>query len=416
MSAALQDNARRFVARYESARGHLPGDASVRAAAATTLRDRGLPTPREEAWRWTNLRPLADFSPAPAAGIRFDPGKLLALVPAFDGAKRVVFVDGRFHADLSAPPVGFTTFLENPSFGATADPARERLVALNTMFAEDGARIDVPASVDGGVVVLAGLGSPGAAYHPRHAVRLAAGARLTLVEVAVGEGTYLHNPVTEIEIGEGATLVHIRLQDESRAAFHLATFYADIAARGTYDSFALTLGGRLTRAEVHARLLGPGAATHLNAAQLLGGTQHADFTTVVRHDAPSCASRQTVKNVLTGHSRGVFQGRIQVARAAQKTDGYQMNQALLLSADAEIDSKPELEIFADDVKCSHGATVGELDPAQIFYLRSRGIPEAEARAILVHAFLVEAFDAVAHEGARAALVGAVDAWWARQVA
>jgi len=117
--------------------------------------------------------------------------------------------------------------------------------------------------------------------------------------------------------------------------------------------------------------------------------------------------------VLTGHSRGVFQGRIQVARVAQKTDGYQMNQALLLSPDAEIDSKPELEIFADDVKCSHGATVGELDPAQIFYLRSRGIPETEARAILVHAFLVEAFDAVAHDGARAMLIAAVDAWWAR---
>jgi len=261
--------------------------------------------------------------------------------------------------------------------------------------------------------VLASLGSPGAAYHPRHAIRLAAGARLTLVEVAVGEGAYLHNPVTELAVGEGATLVHIRLQDESTAAFHLATFYADIAARGTYDSFALTLGGRLTRAEVHARLLGHGAATHLNAAQLLGGAQHADFTTVVRHDAPSCASRQTVKNVLTGHSRGVFQGRIQVARVAQKTDGYQMNQALLLSPDAEIDSKPELEIFADDVKCSHGATVGELDPAQIFYLRSRGIPETEARAILVHAFLVEAFDAVAHDGARAMLIAAVDAWWAR---
>ncbi len=164
-----------------------------------------------------------------------------------------------------------------------------------------------------------------------------------------------------------------------RTAFHLATLYVAIAANGTYDSFTLNLGGRLARTEIHAELTGPGATAHLNAAQLLAGTQHADFTTVVRHAAPHGTSRQTVKNVLAGRSRGVFQGRIEVARHAQKTDGYQMNQALLLSPDAEIDSKPELEIFADDVKCSHGATVGELDAEQLFYLRSRGIPDAEAR-------------------------------------
>ncbi len=146
------------------------------------------------------------------------------------------------------------------------------------------------------------------------------------------------------------------------------------------------------------------------------GTQHADFTTVVRHDAPSCISRQTVKNVLAGRSQGVFQGRIEVARAAQKTDGYQMNQALLLSPDAEIDTKPELEIFADDVKCSHGATVGELDAEQLFYLRSRGIPDAEARSMLVRAFLAEAMDLVAHETVRAVLERAVEGWWERQAA
>ena len=160
---------------------------------------------------------------------------------------------------------------------------------------------------------------------------------------------------------------------------------------------------------MHARLAGPGAVAHLNAAQLLSGTQHADITTVVRHAAPHGTSRQTVKNVLAGRSRGVFQGRIEVARHAQKTDGYQMNQALLLSPDAEIDSKPELEIFADDVKCSHGATVGELDAEQLFYLRSRGIPDKEARAILVRAFLAEAIDTVTHEAARAMLERAVKA-------
>ena len=167
---------------------------------------------------------------------------------------------------------------------------------------------------------------------------------------------------------------------------------------------------------MHALLAAPRATAHLNAAQLLTGTQHADFTSVVRHDAPSCTSRQTVKNVLNGRARGVFQGRIEVARVAQKTDGYQMNQALLLSPDAEIDSKPELEIFADDVKCSHGATVGELDIEQLFYLKSRGIPDAEARAILVRAFLAEALDAVSQETVRAALEQSVERWWERQAA
>jgi Fe-S cluster assembly protein SufD len=167
---------------------------------------------------------------------------------------------------------------------------------------------------------------------------------------------------------------------------------------------------------VHARLAGPKSITHLNGAQLLGGDQHADFTTVVRHDAPSTTSRQTVKNVLAGRSQGVFQGRIEVARVAQKTDGYQMNQALLLSPEAEIDTKPELEIFADDVKCSHGATVGELDAEQLFYLRSRGIPDAEARSMLVRAFLAESLELVTNEAVREVLDRAVEGWWEKQAA
>jgi len=232
--------------------------------------------------------------------------------------------------------------------------------------------------------------------------------------VSAGQGTYLLNTVAEIHLAEGAALTHIRLQDEAASAFHVSTTYADVAAGATYDSFTLTLGARLSRTEVHAQLTGAGAVTHLNAAQLLAGSQHADFTSVVGHTAPGCQSRQTVKNVLSGRSHGVFQGKIEVARQAQKTDGYQMNQALLLSPYAEVNSKPELEIFADDVKCSHGATVGELDAEQMFYLRSRGVPEAEARSILVRAFLSEALDAVADGRIRAWLEAAVEAWWKRQ--
>jgi Fe-S cluster assembly protein SufD len=149
----------------------------------------------------------------------------------------------------------------------------------------------------------------------------------------------------------------------------------------------------------------------LNAAQLLGGAQHGDFTSVVAHQAPNCASRQTVKSVLSDTARGVFQGRIEVDRIAQKTDGYQMNQAILLSPGAEMDIKPELQIFADDVKCSHGATIGALDPEQIFYLRSRGISENAARAMLIRAFLAEALEPVTHEVARAMFEDAIETWW-----
>jgi Fe-S cluster assembly protein SufD len=276
--------------------------------------------------------------------------------------------------------------------------------------------LHVPAHVDAGVVRIVNLATPGAAFHPRHMVRLEAGARLVLLESAAGVGAYLHNPVVEIHLGEGTHLTHVRLQDEASSAFHLATIYADVAENAVYDGFTLNIGGHVTRTELHARLAGPHATAHLNGAQLLAGTQHADFTSVVRHAEPHGTSRQTVKNVLAERSRGVFQGRIEVARAAQKTDGYQMNQALLLSPDAEVDTKPELEIFADDVKCSHGATVGELDPDQLFYLRARGIPEAEARAILVRAFLTEALDAVTHEPVRAVLEASIQGWWERQAA
>jgi Fe-S cluster assembly protein SufD len=421
MTAAMQTGVSAFLARFEGLRAQLPGDPAVRAAAAELLRDAGLPGRREEAWKYTNLRQLAEATFHEPLTRLDDCDALLARLPRLD-APRLVFVDGRFRADLSEVPdgVSFEQFAHTGDFGTLARPERERMVALNTMLAEDGASIAVAEDVDAGLLQLISLASEIAgrtiAFHPRHAVRLARGARLTLLEISLGTGVYLHNPVSELHVAEDATLVHVRLQDESRGAFHVSTAYAEVAAGGTYDSFMLSLGARLARSELHARLAGAGAAVHMNGAQLLSGNQVADITTVVRHDAPGCASRQTVKNVLAGRSRGVFQGRIEVARGAQKTDGYQMNQALLLSPEAEIDCKPELEIFADDVKCSHGATVGELDADQLFYLRSRGVPEAEARAMLVRAFLAEALDAVAHVAAREVLERAVSAWWEREAA
>ncbi len=415
MNTALHTGTAAFLARYEGLRSRLPGDPAAREAAAELLRRAGLPSVRDEAWKYTSLRPMADveFREALTSG-----GGELPVIPAWDGP-RLVFENGRFQPHLSDIPdtLGFNRFADDASFGTPADTAQP-MVALNTMLAEDGAVLSVAAGVDAGAVLLVNLAAEtegrSIAFHPHHVMRLAEGARLTVVELALGRGRYLHNPVTEVHVADNATLTHVRLQDEALGAYHLATIFADVARAGFYDAFTLTLGGRVSRAEFHARLSGPGATVHLNAAQMLRGRQVGDVTTVVAHSAPLGASRQTVKNVLAGASRGVFQGRIEVDRVAQKTDGYQMSQALLLSPDAEMDTKPELQIFADDVKCSHGATVGELDEEQVFYLRSRGIPEPEARAMLIRAFLDDALSAVSHEAARALLEDAMAAWWQRK--
>jgi Fe-S cluster assembly protein SufD len=422
MSGALASgpaSAESFLARYEGLTQRLPGNAAPREAAARILRTHGLPSMREESWRYTSLAKLSEarFHEALTEASGFVADTELPDMEGLADAPRLVFVQGRFSAALSVLPPGdmVRSFAANAVFGTQARPERDRLVALNTMLAEDGAIIDVPEGVDGGTLLLVSVGHDIAgtpvAFHPRHAIRLAAGARLTVIELASGHGQYLHNPVTEIALAQGAHLAHVRLQNEGATAFHMATICADIAADATYDGFTLSVGGRMARTDVQATLSGAGGHVAINAAQLLRGTQHSDFTTVVSHAAPSCASRQTVKHVLAGHARGVFQGKIEVARAAQKTDGYQMNQALLLSPDAEVDCKPQLEIFADDVKCSHGATVGELDADQLFYLVSRGIPREEARAMLVRAFLGEALDMVADPRARAMLDRVIDAWW-----
>jgi Fe-S cluster assembly protein SufD len=395
VSAIAQTGAEGFLACFDALKDALPGDPVVRQKAAASFRRLGLPggtsARRAEAWKYTSLRPVAETA---------------FMTPVASG----------FTVDLAASTAEFTHFAANPDFGPLPRPDRDPMVALNTMLAEDGAILRVPAGTDAGIVRIESHGNGPNAFHLRHAIHLEAGATLVVVETATGMGSYLHNAVTEITVAEGAHLTHIRLQDESPGAFHFATIYAEVAEGATYDGFSLVLGGRIARTEIHAVLKGKNAVAHMNGAQLLTGNQHADFSSVVRHDAPNGTSRQTVKNVLAGRSRGVFQGRIEVARHAQKTDGYQMNQALLLSPDAEIDSKPELEIFADDVKCSHGATIGELDAEQLFYLRSRGVPDSEARAILVRAFLTEALDLVTNETIRATLEKSVDAWWERQAA
>ena len=414
-------NAGSLVEQYRAMRLELPGEPTARDLAADWLERHGLPSRRVEAWRYTDIRRVWE-TPFEAAGTTAERAEarlhsLLSahgLADAGDAAlPRLVFVDGVVSQALSRMPVGIDV---RPFAGAdAAEPLRHPMVALNTMLATDGVVVRVPAGQDAGRLLLVslceGAGGRAVASHLRHRLVLEAGASLALLEIGAGSGCYLSDGVLDVEVGAGAHLRHVRLQRDSADALSFSMVRATVAERGAYDGFNLALGAALARHEVHATLAGPRAAVHVNGAQLLADAQVADLTSVIAHDAPNCVSRQTVKNVLTGRARGVFQGKIVVARVAQKTDGYQMNQALLLSETAEIDAKPELEIYADDVRCSHGSTAGALDEEQLFYMRSRGVPAAEARAILVRAFLDDALQLVDDEMMRGVLDEAVAAWW-----
>ena len=433
MDGAVDATAVPWLARFQGLRRTLAGAdvgwlAKLREDASEAFGRAGFPTRRQEAWKYSDLRGLAGEHWAEAlAPLAGTPAPVPELGPA-----RAVLVDGRFRPDLSrldALPAGVhvrglaALLAEDPDritgrLGALATIDLHPMAALNTMLMEDGIVIEVEegVSVDGALhlasVGAAPCGRP-VAFHPRVLLVLHQGARLTLAESAEAPAgaRLFDNPVTEIWLAAGARLTHVRLQALPDSAAQIATSYARVAEGATYDSFVLVAGAGLSRNEIHVTLAGPGATCHLNGAQLLDGGRHADTTTAIAHAAPRCASRQTYKSVLAGRSRAVFQGRIHVHQVAQKTDGYQMNQALLLSPEAEMDSKPQLEIYADDVKCSHGATVGELDEAQFFYLRSRGIPAEEARAVLVHAFLADALELVGDEALRAGLSEAVGRWW-----
>ncbi len=413
-------NAGSLIEQYRAMRLELPGEPTARDLAADWLERHGLPSRRVEAWRYTDIRRVweTEFETG-GSSPEWAAERLRAVLSACGpeahagDLPRLVFVDGVLSQALSRMPERLDV---QPFAGVeAAEPLRHPMVALNAMLASDGALIRVPAGQDAGrlllVSVCAGMGGRTTASHLRHRLVLEVGASLALLEIGAGDGRYLSDSVLDAEIAVGAHLRHVRLQQDSAEAFSFSMVRVAVAERGAYDGFNLALGAALARHEVHATLAGPHAAVHVNGAQLLADAQVADLTSVIAHDAPNCVSRQTVKNVLTGRARGVFQGKIVVARVAQKTDGYQMNQALLLSETAEIDAKPELEIYADDVKCSHGSTAGALDEEQLFYMRSRGVPAAEARAILVRAFLDDALQLVDDEMMRGVLDEAVAAWW-----
>lgn len=241
-------------------------------------------------------------------------------------------------------------------------------------------------------------------------VILEEGAELTLIERHEGQGAYWKNMTTEIKLGPNARLNHIRIQNDSIDAVQTNMVHITMAQDSYLNSFSLNTGGKLTRHDIHAVLEGENIECHLNGINLLGGAQHGDTTILMEHKAPHCFSHQYYRTILDDAARGVFQGKVHVHRAAQKTDGYQLSNAILLSPKAEMDTKPELEIYADDVKCSHGSTTGQIDDEPLFYLRSRGLSEKEARMLLVQAFVDDVVDKIGDEQQVAAVKEKAAQW------
>ena len=385
----------------------------LRNTALAAFTENGLPGAKHERWRFTPIRSLEKqpYLPTFRKVAANDPskGKLI------DGAVSVVIVNGRFDAEASdianlpegaivtslAEAVEQHKALVEPHLGRIASAQDHHFPALNASFMTDGLFIHLPRNVVVEPVIevnfISTATADNQAFQPRNLIVLEAGANATVVEHWYGQGDYLNNSVTEVVVGDNAHLGHYRLNAESDEASHISTITPIVGRDASYDNFTLTTGAKLARNEIHVALRGTGAVSHLNGTYLLDGDQHTDTTTHTDHLVEHGNSNQTYKGVVAGKGHAVFQGKIHVHPGAQKTDGYQLNQAILLSDTAEIDSKPELEIYADDVKCSHGATAGQLDKQALFYLRSRGIPHAEARAMLIESFLAQAIELIEHE-------------------
>ncbi|CAN5322219.1 Fe-S cluster assembly protein SufD [soil metagenome] len=397
---------------------------ALRREAICLFGELGFPTMKNEDWHFTSVAPIsARLFHVPLAGTRAPVTRSDLDVFQFGHPEWpvLVFVNGRLDQDLSTAtplPAGATlqslrTAIDADdetvarSLGQITDHRHAAFTALNTAFFTDGAVLHVGknVSLDVPIHLVFISGDPDTVSHPRNLIVLEQGASAAVIEtyLSFGDAVSLTNAVTEIRIGDGARLDHVKVQRESTSSFHVGTSDARQGRDSAYHSFSYATGADLSRTNIYTVLDGEGSHATLHGLYMVEGTQHVDHQTRIEHAQPNCTSYEVYKGVLDGRSHGVFNGKVYVRPEAQKTDGKQSNNNLLLSPDARVDTKPQLEIFADDVKCTHGATIGRLDENALFYFRSRGIAEARARILLTYAFAAEAIEEIELEPVRTEL-------------
>ncbi|OAF05606.1 Fe-S cluster assembly protein SufD [Bradyrhizobium centrolobii] len=416
---------------FASAEGRLPGSpavVAVRREAFETYERLGLPHRRLEEWKYTDLRamvgevlPLAVAPDAAALSRAADAVK----AHAFEGARKLVLVDGVFTADLSdvkALPAGVSVTTLRETLDKTADllttASTDAVISLNAAMATDGVVLSIAdgAQPSAPVQIIHVATAPSASAFTRSQVRIGKGARPTIIEsfVSAGASAYQVNDAVLVSIGDDADVAHIRLMDDAPDAVNITSQFVTVGANVKLNYFNMTTGGAVSRLQGFITFAGEGSELSVNGVNLLKKTEHGDLTLLVDHAVPNCMSRETFRAVIDDRAHSVFQGRIIVRPDAQKTDGKMMTRALLLSDEAEADNKPELEIFADDVSCGHGATAGALDDSLLFYLRARGLPEKDAQALLIQAFVGEAIEQIADDDLREHVIGVAERWLGRR--
>jgi len=404
---------------------------AIREEGQRYFNEKGLPAKKNEEWKYTDISPLTkhDFLPPQSNPILKDDQRksilkfletpMLALSPF-----RLVFIDGFYSPVLSQverlplhvafDSLAHTLATQNPlikkHLATYADYHQNPFVALSNAYIEDGAFIHIPrnTSLQHPLhIIYITQNRQSVAYHPRNLIIAEPGTQASVIEQYVtleeDHPVYFNNPVSEIVVSQNAQLQHFKIQQESQHAFHIAYMQAEQARDSQFTSHSLSLGGKLTRNNIHSYLFGTNAECNFNGLYIAGQQQHVDNHTLIYHHSPHCQSNQLYHGILDQKARGVFNGKVYVEPEAQQTDSQQTSRALMLSDHARVDAKPQLEIFADDVKCTHGATVGRLDENALYYLRSRGITKQEARKMLTLAFGQQVIDHITHKPLRQAM-------------
>ena len=416
---------------FAGAEGRLPGSPEVMATrreAFETYERLGLPHRRIEEWKYTDLRalmgevlPLA-AAPDAAASKRAAEAVKAHAIP---GARKLVLVDGVFAADLSdvkplAAEASLKTLRETltKDAGLLKTASTDAVIALNAALATDGVVLSITdgAQLSAPIQIIHVATAASASAFTRSQVTIGKGARATIVEsfVAAGAAAYQVNDAVIVSVGDNADVAHIRLMDDAPDAVNVTSQFVTVGANTKLNIFNMTTGAAVSRLQGFITLAGEVTELSVNGVNLLKKTEHGDTTLVVDHAVPNCVSREIFRAVIDDRAHSVFQGRIIVRPDAQKTDGKMMTRALLLSDEAEADNKPELEIFADDVSCGHGATAGALDDSLLFYLKARGLPEKQAQALLIQAFVGEAIEQIADDTLREHVIGIAERWLERR--